>query len=1019
MEGLLSRIAGIPRAAAKVAASTRRVRPRQCLTTALFACLLLAFGVGSMPVAAPSEASSPEPALPATEYEIEIPCQVGVFVDEMNPTTNNNGAMQGDYLRVGTSTEFCGQYWTLLDIGPVVESDGGLLPDDATIVEAKLKIRKESGPSDTIKVYALQQAFNEGTATWNNKPSLYNSPTVNTTVPSSNGWTYLNIPTFALDDAIDYHHGLRVALRPTWDACSRSVAFYSDEHTYRPSLVITYIGAEPEPTPLPEPVLDDYEPCNLQVSWSPTSPSPGENVTITATATDNEEMRYVAIYRGSVELARRDATSGQDSLSVSYTEEAELPSMNYLVAARDASPHTSQVLQSVNIPVQGTGTVPEVTLDIDWEIEEVLPERYRLIRGDSQRATITATATDPEGIDYLEIHVPGLGMQQFDGDGETSVSRMVEWVNNDPTATTFSARASAVDLEGNYSSTEGEYIDIIRPGNLLFMTTGAPGFHNPSRDRLPWERMVQAFGVGECYWLPEEWKSPYALIWYHASFKSIADGGECFGMSTMANELYRSRIIANDVDPTVSAPSYMTYDNSFTKEYVEARQGGQMGGEVAFKRINERYQTVSDKLSRIEADMAADTPGVLCMWEGDSGHAVVPWMSRHMPDGTTRIYIYDCNREGGIVSTRDNGIDNPRFNFNNQGHYPFVEFDGSSWSYIWGDGSTWNDTLAYIDYEEACGDMDQENPIAGPWNPHLTDHDIPSVFQYLFAPIGGDVDLVIEDEDGNMTGIYEGDLVEDIPESMAMIPTMGGTFTEHEMYVLPTDKKLKLRVSGNSDDEYVLGLLANGVLMAIEQKDLSAGAEDVITIEPRDDVLGHVMRVKPGKEDSSFKLIVAVMFEGLVAATDSDFVGREYIMEGILGLGDIDFSVFVEEGGDTLVVENHGEDDLVFDPSFRTTESLDEVDEPLDEMPFIPSSGEEDVTVGPGEMVELTPETWATTDERASLHILRDGKESGPQRSAFPVLPVVIGGVIVAAGVAVVVLIKKGIIRVGKPAQGE
>jgi len=367
--------------------------------------------------------------------------------------------------------------------------------------------------------------------------------------------------------------------------------------------------------------VDDYEPCNLQVTWSPSIPSPGQEVTVTATATDNEEMRYVAIYRGSVELSRRDATSGQDSLSVSYTEEAELPAMSYLVAAKDASPHTSQVLQSVTVPVRGTGTAPEVTVDIDWEIEEVLPERYRLIREDGQVATITCTATDPEGIDYMDIQCTGMGALHIDGGGRQTVTGEFEWVNDDPGATTFSCRLSAVDLEGNYASTDPDYIDIVRPGNLLFMTTGAPGFHNPSRDRLPWERMVQAFGVGECYWWPEEWKSPYALIWYHASFKSIASGGECFGMSTMANELYRSRIIANDVDPTVSAPSYMTYDNSFTKEYVEARQGGQMGGEVAFKRINEDFHTVSEKLNRIKADMAADTPGVLCMWEGDGGHA--------------------------------------------------------------------------------------------------------------------------------------------------------------------------------------------------------------------------------------------------------------------------------------------------------------------------------------------------------------------------------------------------------------
>ena len=60
--------------------------------------------------------------------------------------------------------------------------------------------------------------------------------------------------TYTLNDAINGNHGVRVALCPTWTACSRSVAFYSDDHSYRPSLVITYLGTAPEPTPpTPEP----------------------------------------------------------------------------------------------------------------------------------------------------------------------------------------------------------------------------------------------------------------------------------------------------------------------------------------------------------------------------------------------------------------------------------------------------------------------------------------------------------------------------------------------------------------------------------------------------------------------------------------------------------------------------------------------------------------------------------------------------------------------------------------------
>jgi hypothetical protein len=992
--------------------------PGTSLVSIALCVLLLVLSTGSIPVQGPEKFSAePPPHVLLQEYEVEVPCQIGVFIDEQNPTTNYNTAMQGGYLRVGTGPEFCGKLWTLLDIGPVAQSNGGPLPDGVTITNARIKIRKESGPSDSIKVYGLQQGFNESSVTWNNKPARYEgSQTATTTVPASNGWTYLNIPTFVLNDAINNDHGVRVALCPTWTTCSRSIAFFSDDHTYRPSLVITYLGSGPEPTPPTPPVLNDTTPCQLQVTWTPPNPSPGQTVTVNAVAVDNEEMEYVAIYRGSQELARRDASAGQTSLSLSYSAEAELPSMNYIVAAKDSSPYTTQVIRTVNIPVRGTNTAPEVSVEIDWEIDEVIPERYRLIRGDGQVATITVTASDPEGIDYMDIQCTGFGAWQIDGHSQRSVTQTFDWVNNDPSVTTFSCRLSAVDLEGNYSSTDPEYIDIAGPGDLILMSTAAPGFHNPSRDRLPWERMVQTFGVSECYWLPpDHWKSWYALIWYHAGFKNIGDGGECFGMSTMAAEIYQNRVTANEIEPSASAASYMSYDNTFTKEFVEARQGGQLGEEVAFKRYNQRYQSTSEKLGNIKSDLLADRPGVLSISEGDGGHAIVPWMTRRMGDGTTRVYVYDCNREGGIVSHRDGGVDDPAFDFNRFNHYPYVEFDGSSWGYLWGDGTTWNDELAYFEYVEACGDMGQENPLGGPWDPHLTDHDIPSILQYMFAPIGGDVDVLIEDEDGNMTGIREGELIEEIPESMALVPMTGGSFTEHELYMLPIDKKLKLRVLGNSDGEYVLGLLGDGVLMALDQMDASEGSEDLITLEPWPDALGHKLRVRTAQATGNFQLIVAVMFEGVVMATDSDFIGREYIMDFAASLAGLDFSVFVEEGGDTLVVENHGEEDIVFDTTFSTTESLDEVGTDLSELPFIPSSGADDVTVGGGETLEVTPERWQTTEERGGLHILRDGKESGPQKSGFPMTPVIIGAAVLTAVAAFVVLLKKGVIRVGKP----
>lgn len=73
------------------------------------------------------------------------------------------------------------------------------------------------------------------------------------------------------------------------------------------------------------------------------------------------------------------------------------------------------------------------------------------------------------------------------------------------------------------------------------------------------------------------------------------------------------------------------------------------------------------------------------------------------------------------------------------------------------------------------------------------------------------------------------------------------------------------------------------------------------------------------------------------------------------------------------------------------------------------------MTVGAGETLELTPETWETTEERGGLHILRDGKESGPQKSSFPMMPVIIGAAVLAAVAAIAILLKKGVIKVGKP----
>jgi len=954
--------------------------------------------------------SSPRPlAPPPTEYEVEIRADKAVYVDEQNPVTN-----WGDdvYLRVGIGPEFGGELRTLIHFGPVWESDGGPLPNDAEITGMRVKLYKESGPSGTVKLHMLSGQFEEGSVTWDTKPSLQGSSR-NTSVPAANGWCYIN----AGETGLTYIFEYGVALLPAWTDIGRAISSTSDEHPSRgPSLVISYLGAEPPPTPPPTPPpADDTRQCELTWTITPERPRVGESVTVTARATDDQAMWYVKIIRGSFQLARQDAVAGQRELTVSHTETATLPSLTYTIIADDLGNPAPVGSPIIRVPVTGTGTVPEVTVTAEWlDVEEVIPERYRLIRGDGQRVRITATASDPDGIQLLTISLPD-GLHDFRYDGETSVSETLEWVNDEPSRTRFSYYASAQDREVNYVTADGESFDIVQPTGILLMSTAAPGFHNPSDDRLSWARMCQTFGDGECWWVKDwNWKSWYALIWYHAGFKDIAKHGECFGMSTLATEIYHSRIAAVDLEE-VSCAAYLSYDNTFTKEIVEARQGGQLGEEVAFPRYHQRVSTtLSERLGWIEEDLANNDPGVLSIREGDGGHAVVPWMSRHMADGTTRLYIYDCNREGAILETiTEAHTGNPSFDFSDRSRYPYVEVGSAGWSYEWGDGTMWNDTLAYFSYEQACGDMGQENSLGvNRFAPTVTDHDIPSVLDYMFAPIAGDADVYIEDEDGNVTGIYEGEIREDIPDSMAIRPMMGGPFSEHELYMLPIDKKLKFHVVGKGKGEYVLGMLGGGSVYSILDKALSEGTEDTITIEPSDEAVGHKMRIKPGKGDDAFTIGIGHMYEGIVEALDSDHIARECLMEEVSATEDSDFSVYVEEGGDTLVVESYG-DDIEFDVTMRSTESADYIS-PDEELPYIPGSTEEDVTVERGRRAEATPEDWATTEDRGQLHTL--GKRAkGEGGTGFPILPVVIGfAAFAAVGITVVVLALKGVFSKGK-----
>jgi hypothetical protein len=524
--------------------------------------------------------------------------------------------------------------------------------------------------------------------------------------------------------------------------------------------------------------------------------------------------------------------------------------------------------------------------------------------------------------------------------------------------------------------------------------------------------MCQIFGAGEC-WYDEGWgwRDSSAERYYEDNIRTAGGGGQCFGMSTLALELYKGRIAASELDDITGGAWQLSYNednfpgSGFTGAWIQARQAGFSSEEVQIPLYNRGDIGARGTLNMVEYDLERNEPGIIGIWESGSGHAVVPWMTTLMPDGTVRVYIYDCNKTLGLH--------NPNADINNFWQYPYLEIDGDSWSYEWnvdrrtGERTIWDDGIEYYRYTEACGDMGQvvTNPKLGYGAPLLTDHDIPNSTDWYNAWVTPGADVYFEDEAGNITGMYKGQLRQEIPGSKAIITPMGGLFTDHEMYIVPKDKKLSIHAEGTGDGEYNLNLMGESTLYSITGKNIRKGVEDLFGFEPWTGSIGHRFKVKPGVADDNFTVMISASFVGLVEALGRESIDRECIMEEVSATEKSDFSILVEEGGDTFVVESYG-DDIQFDAVTRSTESADVLNPDIDPG-YIPSSVEEDVTLEQGRRAEITPETWASDEEKGKLHTLN--KRAKQESGGLPLIPIIIGVVIAAAIVAAaVILIKKG-----------
>ena len=936
--------------------------------------------------------TSEPPPEPVTEYFYSA---ISSYVSEEQPNSNFNSGTEKYYLMTGEGAEFLYNYLSFVKFSSID------LPEDAEIQEAEIGLYLPSNPENIpVKMYYVREPWFESTITWNNKPlyKVYSKITglIDTITISTTGWHYWDA-TSLVEDWVD---GTKSNYGVAFESLEgEDLRFYSDDSSYyKPRLRITYLSSDGESEEPPEEPPEDTVPCAIEYTVSPENPQSGDTVSISVNATDDVAMEYISIQKGGVEVEYCEAISNETTLLCSYSEVFSTPgNFSFSIFADDKGAE-SAVGVTFYVDVQGTGSNPVVTLEIEFDTDDASPAEHRLLPMDGQRVDITATATDPDGIDMMTINYDGMPYDYMYDPPQTEVEETLTLINgvdildDCSIPCTFRYSVRAYDTEDRSTRVEGEDIEVAAPWQwywgLPFANWGCDENHT-----WRWSMMESIFG-DEVWWNKEYgWRKPHADYLYKNKIKEGGRGGQCYGMCALSLELAStsSSIYANMIQPTAVTIDDLERENwNNTWPYYFARQSGQYSFDrLLLKSVQYLLQPersgsglhpfISDILDDIIDDLNAGTPGIISIFEGSKGHAVVPW--RVVPQGGDRynIFIYDPNH--AYTSTHDS------MDYTNFSHYPFIVFgeDGWArdgwWSYEWNSTSTWNENIYYTPYETVIGNPSSINYIGvSPTTVGITDQRLPDPMQTLMYG-SGDASFYVEDSSGRKTGYVNETLVTEIPYSTPIFESNENDGTV-DMFMLPSNITFTIHMESTVDSEddeglYSLMLWHNSSFYAVENMTSSKDSEDEITVTPRssfDNSIDYSLRFRRGdvtklraSDPIDYTITLAKEFY------NSPFVGREYKFTSDQHEEGAEIELYVSDDHDDLIVETF-DTPFSFSVITKSTESLDE-DPDID---YIPESTDE-FSMEANEKLVVTPQDWATTSASGSFTSDQDQDNTSDQ----------------------------------------
>jgi hypothetical protein len=860
----------------------------------------------------------------------------------------------------------------------------GTLPTDAVIESARLQLDLlgGSGPDPANRVvlvaYRITSPWEESSVTWLSQPTTTESDLaaaeVGTAVSSTSSWDVTAIAQGWYSGGYP-QYGL--LLRPV----NLGVRFARE--FINPRLTVTYSSptAATEPPATVPPVSDSIAPT-VTITTDPPSPMTTTSLTVHVLAQDNLGLGtlQLKIDGRTVETVREPAP-GTLVLRIDLPTELALGPHTLVATAWDLaspSPNSSAATQPIHI---GTGTAPAVT--VTCSPTEVLPN-------DGTTIVVSGSAHDPEGIRELSLAArayPDTSAAQtltrvftYNPPYQTERTETAQFTNVDLVgldAAEIPCSGVARDAELQWSDPATDAVRVVRPYQWDY---GIP-YHNPSRpEGFDWQVMDDVFGWDEVHNCIGDtcWRTIRARI-VSDDIDHLPEHGECFGMSAYSDVWAMHEQAVDDlIQEHVGTSGFMLPESyawrlcegrssaeQCTRRSVERFHAAQFSDEVMDSATDQILPEfvyglgpwIDDYLPRLAEDLANGRYGVLGMTEersmGSAGHAVVPWRMVG-----SRLYVYDPNRE--------EASNTPFTDYENYEHYPYLEFSGSDFAFLFEAGRIWNGYLTYTPYDTAA----------------RNDYDLPDGLEYLALIFSSsDGEIFAQDETGARTGVVEGETVVEI-EGSTPIPLL--TAGEGlRIYALPLGTSLDFHVEGTGVGEYRWAAIAENSTYGIWGRDITPGQQDTISLGLSEDRLGYSLRLRSPRLDDDLTIGVER------PAGDGS---REVELASIDTDGPVDLEVHTDEEGNSLVIANRSTTGVSTAATLRSTES--------------DSLGEYDLEVGAFEELTVEPD-WEHLGNAPRISRARAWPTVSPYVVGGLVGAVVVGGLLLGGAIMIWVIRKR------------